>query len=243
MLCCPEWPRNVFTQVYVAFYKLFFSHRLIRTCCINEKLWREYWIQINFSVCVHGKGVTSVSQCNSPAHCAGRHWRAQTGFVRLVHMRLIFVRCSKAASSSTKNGHKSSSAFYWDVLLFTEERNRTTETLTWVCVCLPSTASQWQLGQDSVWVQDTENSKTSYCGSCPRGHWRPRSRVRHRHRARVLLVRAIAGMRRGQSWDCWTDSWHAQPRCTYKYWELLRPCGKIFIMPFWPSSRHRRFVS
>ena len=95
-----------------------------------------------------------------------------------------------------------------------------------VSVCLLSTASDRQLGQDGVWVQDTENSKTSYCGSRPCGHWWLRSRVRHRHRARVLLVRTIAVRRGGQSWDYWTDSWRVQPRCTYKYWELLWPCGK-----------------
>lgn len=63
----------------------------------------------------------------------------------------------------------------------------------WTCVFISLTASKWQLGQDRVWVQDTENSKTSHCGYCPRGHWRPRSRVRRRHRARVLLVKASAG--------------------------------------------------
>lgn len=63
----------------------------------------------------------------------------------------------------------------------------------WTCVFISLTASKWQLGQDRVWVQDTENSKTSHCGYCPRGHWRPGSRVRRRHRARVLLVKASAG--------------------------------------------------
>lgn len=61
------------------------------------------------------------------------------------------------------------------------------------CVFISLTASKWQLGQDRVWVQDTENSKTSHCGYCPRGHWRPGSRVRRRHRPRVLLVKASAG--------------------------------------------------
>lgn len=62
-----------------------------------------------------------------------------------------------------------------------------------VCV-LSFTASQRQLGQDSLWVQDTENSKTSYCGHCPRGHWWPRSRVWRRYRASVLPVKRSAGV-------------------------------------------------
>lgn len=99
---------------------------------------------------------------------------------------------------------------------------------------LSFTASKWQLGQDSVWVQDTENSKTSYCGHCPCGHWWLRSRVRCRYRASLLLVKSSAGMCRGESWDYWTDSWRDQPHCTYEYWGLFWPCGKIFIVPFNP---------
>lgn len=98
--------------------------------------------------------------------------------------------------------------------------------------CFPSfTGSKRQVGQDSVWVQDTENTETSYCGYCPCGHWWPRSGVRHRHRASVLLVKWSAGMCQGEPWDYWTDSWHVQPPCTYQYWGLFWPCGKIFIVP------------
>lgn len=74
------------------------------------------------------------------------------------------------------------------------------------------TASERQLGQDSVWVQDTENCQTSHCGYGPRGHWWPQSGVRYRHRARVLLVKPDTSRT-----DCWTDSWHDQPSCTYEY--------------------------
>lgn len=101
-------------------------------------------------------------------------------------------------------------------------------------VCWSFAASKRQLGQDGVWVQDTENCKTSYCGYGTCGHWRPRSRVRHRYRACVLLVELSAGMGRGESWDYWTDSWHDQPHCTYEYWGLFWHCGKIFIVPFHP---------
>lgn len=104
----------------------------------------------------------------------------------------------------------------------------------WTCVFISLTASKWQLGQDRVWVQDTENSKTSHCGYCPRGHWWPGSRVRRRHRVRVLLVKVSAGKRQGESRDCWTDSWRDQPRCTYEYRGLLWPRGEIFIVPFDP---------
>lgn len=93
------------------------------------------------------------------------------------------------------------------------------------------TGSKWQVGQDSVWVQDTENTETSYYGYCPCGHWWPRSRVRNRHRASVLLVKWSAGMCQVEPWDYWTDSCHVQPLCTYQYWGLFWPCGKIFIVP------------
>lgn len=49
-------------------------------------------------------------------------------------------------------------------------------------------ASQWQLGQDSFWVQDTENSKTSHCGRGPCGHWWFKPGVWHWHWASLLLV-------------------------------------------------------
>lgn len=42
------------------------------------------------------------------------------------------------------------------------------------------------------------------------------------------------GKCRGESRDCWTDSWCDQPRCTYEYRGLLWPCGEIFIVPFDP---------
>lgn len=42
------------------------------------------------------------------------------------------------------------------------------------------------------------------------------------------------GKCRGESRDCWTDSWCDQPRCTYEYRGLLWPRGEIFIVPFDP---------
>lgn len=104
------------------------------------------------------------------------------------------------------------------------------------------TGRKRQVGQDSVWVQDTENTQTSYCGYCPRGHWWPRSGVRHRHRASVLLVKWSAGMCQGEPWDYWTDSWHVQPPCTYQYWGLHSGPVARYLLCLWPSSRHRSKV-